>query len=116
VNRSKIKGTKAESAVRSYLQAHGFPHAERLALSGAADRGDITGTPGLCIEVKDTKAADWGGQLRETVTERDNAKARHGVLVRKRRGHVDPARWYAVMEFEDWVRLVRAAGFGDPLE
>lgn len=47
-NRPKAIGTAAETAVVRYLAAHGFPAAERRALHGATDLGDITGTPGLC--------------------------------------------------------------------
>ena len=45
-------GTAAESAVVKVLREHGFPHAERRALHGSIDLGDITGTPGLAWEVK----------------------------------------------------------------
>ena len=51
-NRPKAIGTAAETAVVRYLAAHGFPNAERRALHGATDLGDITGTPSLCWEVK----------------------------------------------------------------
>jgi hypothetical protein len=47
MTRSKDKGTAAESLVVKYLQSTYWPHAERRALSGGLDKGDITGTPGL---------------------------------------------------------------------
>ena len=47
-NRPKAIGTAAETAVVRYLAAHGFPAAERRALHGATDLGDITGTPRSC--------------------------------------------------------------------
>jgi hypothetical protein len=151
VNKPKAIGTAAETAVARYLQAHGFPHAERRALRGIEDAGDITGCPGVCVEVKGGDAAknasdllvsDW---LAETEKERLNARADVGVLVLQRRG-VGPAnagRWWAVMPVgtvavlrltlvnpapETWagppvrmhladaVRLLRAAGYGDPLD
>jgi hypothetical protein len=105
VNKPKAVGTAAETAVARYLAANGFPHAERRALRGTLDAGDITGCPGVCIEVKggdaakdasDLLVADW---LAETETERLNARADVGVLVLQRRG-VGPAnagRWWAVM-------------------
>ncbi len=37
-NPSKAKGTAAETAVVRYARAHGFPHADRLTLSGRYDR------------------------------------------------------------------------------
>jgi hypothetical protein len=105
VNKPKAIGTATETAVVRYLQAHGFPQAERRALRGIEDAGDVTGCPGLCIEVKggeaaksasDLLVADW---LEETEKERVNAGADVGVLVLQRRG-VGPAnagRWWAVM-------------------
>lgn len=115
VNRPKIKGTAAETAIVRYLNVHGFPHAERRALAGAVDKGDVSGVVGWVVESKDTKADAWGPQLAETTKERDNAGADHGVLIRKRRGTTDVGRWFAVMEVEDLVRLMREAGYGDQL-
>lgn len=105
MNKPKAIGTKAETAVARYLAANGFPYAEKRRPEGRRDRGDITGCPGVCIEVKGGDAAknasdllvtDW---LAETETERVNARADIGVLVLQRRG-VGPAnagRWWAVM-------------------
>lgn len=103
--RPKDIGTAAETAAARALHLLGFPHAERRALSGAHDRGDITGTPGVVWEVKGGAAAksasdgqvlDW---LIETETERVNARADVGVLVMQRAGY-GPARaseWWAVL-------------------
>ena len=44
VNKPKILGTQWETDVVRYLQAHGAPLAERRALSGPVDKGDIAGT------------------------------------------------------------------------
>ena len=52
VSRERAKGTAWESALVKWLRANGFPHAERRALHGAHDKGDITGIPGLVIEAK----------------------------------------------------------------
>jgi hypothetical protein len=113
VNKPKAIGTAAETAVSRYLQAHGFPHAERRALRGIQDAGDITGCQGICVEVKggdaaknasDLLVADW---LEETEKERVNARADVGVLVLQRRG-VGPAnagRWWAVMTLPTLLSL-----------
>lgn len=92
MTRPKDIGTAAETAVVRYLRANGFPGAERRALAGTNDLGDIIGVPGWAIEVKGGKAAevaspgqvdDW---MDETETERVNAGASYGLLVVKRRG------------------------------
>lgn len=108
VNPPKIKGTKAESAFVTWLQANGFPYAERRSLNGAQDRGDVTGCPGLVFEVKDQalwKLAPW---LRETAVERENARADFGILIIKPPGigHVNPGNWAAVMYQGEFRRLI----------
>lgn len=98
-------GTAAETAVVRYLVQHGFPHAERRSLKGSLDQGDITGTPGICWEVKggekartasDGLIASW---VDETETERINASADVGILVVQRAAYGPPraGMWWAVM-------------------
>ena len=111
-NRPKAIGTAAETAVVRYLAAHGFPAAERRALHGATDLGDITGTPSLCWEVKggeaakdasDKQVAAW---LDETREEAGNAGATYGFLIvqRRQKGVRD---WWAVLDVCDLAKLVR---------
>jgi len=101
-------GTVAETAVVRYLRANGWPNAERRALRGAYDCGDVTGTPGVCWEVKAGQAASTAsdGQvalwLAETETERVNAKADIGILVLRRAGISgrNCGRWWAIMPLQ----------------
>jgi hypothetical protein len=148
--RPKDLGTDAERAVVRFLQANGFPQAERRALRGISDAGDIAGTPGLAWEVKGGDAArnasdrDIAAWLEETERERVNANAHVGFLVvqRRRVGPANAGRWWAWVRsralaelvvpgsnpyleapdvptrvlLADAVRLVRWAGWGDPLD
>lgn len=109
--RPKDIGTDAERPVARHLAANGFPHAERRALRGTKDAGDITGIPGVCIEVKGGEQAKAASDnlvdawLAETETERRNGRADVGLLVLQRRG-VGPAnagRWWAAMPL--WTLL-----------
>lgn len=101
VNRAKQKGTAAEGGVVRFLRANGWPYAERRALTGSADQGDVTGCPGLVFEVKHAgtryRMAQW---MAETLAEQQNAKADHGILIIKPPGlgdrNVD--LWHAVMQ------------------
>lgn len=106
-NPSKNRGTAAETAVARFLETHGWPYAERRSLAGALDKGDITGTPGVCWEVKAGYPYKWSEWLDETLVETVNSKAEHGVLVSKPKGvgvtRVD--RWFAVMEADRFDRL-----------
>lgn len=91
--RPKDIGTRFETSVVRYLRVNGFPYAERRALAGAHDLGDITGTLGIAWECKAGKAAYSAsdGQveawLGETESERVAAGADLGVLVLDRSGY-----------------------------
>lgn len=109
MSRSKAKGTAAESALVAALRRLGWPHAERLALGGSNDKGDTTGHPGLVFEQKDAKIWQAAAWLRETETERINAKADFGILVIKppRIGYPNADKWLTVME-QDAAELLIA--------
>lgn len=102
-NPSKQRGTESETMVVKYLRDHGFPHAERLALAGAHDKGDIRVCPGVITEVKAHRewsrgdVADW---LRETDRERRRAYATIGFLV-VRVPRQPVANWWAVTRVGD---------------
>jgi len=97
-------GTAAETAVVRYLRDHGFAQAERRALRGQLDAGDITGTPDTW-EIKggktaktasDGQVAQW---LEDTERERINGRGRYGILVLQRAGY-GPLRcgyWWIVV-------------------
>ena len=117
-NRPKQRGTAAETAVLRHVRDHGYPWAERLALTGAADCGDISLLPGrlVILEVKahasaatgqpgDAQLADW---MSQTSTERVNAGADYGVLVVKRKGTTDPGRWFAYVTAGQFASLLGA--------
>jgi hypothetical protein len=106
VTRSKDIGTAAETAVVRYLRVNGFAQAERRALAGVLDQGDITGTPGIAWEVKAGEKARHAGDaqitswMTETEVERVNARADVGVLVVRRRsyGCARAGRWWAILQ------------------
>lgn len=135
MNKPKNIGTAWETACVRYLQEHGFPTAERRALAGRYDVGDILVTIGVVASCK-------GGQMAETATwadintwaleathQRHNAKADHAVVLIKR-PHIGAARmgetwaimrhsWYGVpmiLALSDWCRVMREDGHGESLE
>ena len=111
MSRNKQKGTAFETQIVRYLAEHGFPHAERRALAGVNDLGDITGTPGIVWECKNQKTMNLAGWLDETMIETANANADYGILVAKRRGKGNPAEQYAIMPLGMIVELLKAAGY-----
>lgn len=118
----RTKGTMAESAVVAYLRGNGFIHAERRALKGSLDQGDVAGCPGLVIEVKYANAGlRMAGWVAETEVERLNANADFGVLVIKPPGlgAKSTRHWFAAMQAQSFDRLIaqaeqeRVLGFGN---
>lgn len=104
VNKPKRLGTEWETDVVRYLQEHGAPLAERRALSGSADRGDIAGTE-YVWECKNTASIDLAGGIAETLQETSNAGADYGFLIVKRR-RKSTADAYAVMPLSQLCRLL----------
>lgn len=107
MSKSKRTGTAAETLVVNFLKAHGFRYAERRALAGVNDCGDVTGLPGVVVEVKahrELKLAEW---MNETEAERKNAHATLAVCWHKRRGKSSPGEWYVTMTGDQFVDLLK---------
>lgn len=110
---SRRKGTAAESAIVNYLREHGVPHAERRALSGAKDRGDIAGIPGVVLEVKSGARLELPAWMRETEMERINDNAAHGLLVVKPKGMGESriGEWPVILPLSAALQLLKEAGY-----
>lgn len=109
MSRARRIGTAAESAVVAYLQSNGFPYAERRALAGAHDRGDIAGLPGIAVEVKAVARPAYQEWLREAGREAANAGVPLGVVVHKPAGVGlgRPQEWIVAMRLAHFVSLIR---------
>lgn len=110
---NKDRGTRWESAVSDYLRGHGFIHAERRALSGARDKGDLTGIPGVVIECKSQARHSIAEWVDEAEQERQNAAADLAAVWVKRRGKTSPGHGYVVMDGDTFAYLLRAAGYSN---
>jgi hypothetical protein len=108
---SKRKGTAWESAVVQFLRENGVPHAERRALNGNTDRGDVAGIPGVVIECKNERAVALASYADETEKERANDGAAVGVAWIKRRGKTSPGAGYVLLDGHTLIRLLTAAGY-----
>jgi hypothetical protein len=145
VSKSKQIGTKCETAVTRYAIEHGFPDAERLALRGNQDHGDVRLTAGLHVEVKGGKMADNASPtlISDWLEECDREAQNSGSFVflcvkRKGYGEQRVGVWRAVFRLKQLdevyadgyavghaavemnllsaLELLRARGFGEPLE
>lgn len=110
---NKARGTRWESAVVTFLRDHGFTFAERRALNGARDLGDITGIPGgPVIECKSQARQSLAEWLDEAQVEAQNARAPFGVVWFKRRGKGSAGEGYVLMDGNSFALLLREAGYG----
>lgn len=81
MSKSKARGTDTETKVVRYLVSEGFYKAERRALKGKLDEGDVTGIEGVCIEVKGDRSNKLSAWKAETVEEAKNAGVGMYLLV-----------------------------------
>jgi hypothetical protein len=108
---SKRKGTAWESAVVEHLRANGVPYAERRALNGAKDRGDIAGIPGVAIECKSAARVELAAWVDEAEAERVNDRADVAAVWIKRRGRTSPAAGFVILTGAGLLQLLTAAGY-----
>lgn len=106
MSRSKDKGTAWETAIVRYLVDSGFPLAERRALAGAFDQGDITGVPAV-IEAKNCRRDELAAWVDEATSEAVNAGVDVGVVWHHRRGKASPGEGFVTMSGAAFVRLLR---------
>lgn len=105
-NPSKARGTAFESLVVGYLRANGFPAAERRALAGNTDKGDVAGIPGVVLECKAERSIDLAGSVDEARLEAANDCAPVFAAVVKRRCR-SVAEAYVVMTLEQFADMIR---------
>lgn len=103
---SKSKGTRGERLVVNHLIEAGFYTAERRALEGTADRGDVAGVPGWTLEVKNASKHTLATWMDELDREQIRAQTPLGALVVLRR--MRPiGRAYAIMEFDQLIAIMK---------
>jgi len=105
-SKSKAKGSAAERAVVAYLKQW-YPYVDRRLAGATLDKGDISGIPGVTIEIKNHSRIDLAGWIAELETEMANDKAWTGTVIHKRKGKSDVGQWYATMPVRVWIELLR---------
>lgn len=111
MSKAKQKGTAAETAVVQWLKSEGWLYAERRALQGNLDKGDINMGAPVVIEVKDHKTITLSEWLKELKVEMFNAKVDVGCVLAKKRGTTSVGDWYAVMPASVFAHLLKEAGY-----
>jgi hypothetical protein len=104
----KERGRETERLVAAYLRGHGWPFAEPV---GAGRPGaDITGVPGLAIEVKATRACSVLTWIKHRL---DRPGMQFVIWRPDGMGPAGVGRWPVMIELDEFTRLLRAAGYGD---
>jgi hypothetical protein len=117
-NPNKRRGDEAEASARNWYQLHGFPWTVRTRAGYTRDAGDLHLCPGAITQVKNCKILRWQEWFAQLAEQRSEAHADVAWLVVKRpgMGATRVGEWLAVMTVEDHAALLRAAGYGSPLE
>ena len=110
----KHRGYRSQRVVAERFAANGFPHAEPVGAGRAGS--DIVGLVGIDVEVKARRDLNLVGLMKQL-----DARAKDGVLgvgvVRPDgMGETSVGMWPAVMCLDDLIALLRAAGYGTPVE
>lgn len=109
---NKSRGTRWETACVNALRIAGFMWADRVPLSGAKDRGDVTVGPGSPVmECKSQNRLSLAEAVDEAEEEARNAKAPFGVAWLKRKGKQSALDGYVVMSGRTWVQVLAGLGY-----
>ena len=106
---AKRKGSGAERDVVAWLKANGYLYADRRLAGATLDKGDISGIPGVTIEIKNQAKLDLAGWTAELEVEMKNDGACTGTVLHKRKGKGDVGEWYATMPAKVWLALLKQA-------
>lgn len=108
----KMRGYRSQKVVAQWFAKHGFPWAES---TGAGRSGsDITGMPGLAIEVKARRDFTPLAWLRQART--GSAGVPFVVFRCDGQGEANVGEWAVLARLDDFTEVIRSAGFGDPVD
>jgi hypothetical protein len=106
---AKAKGSGAERDCVVVLKEDGYIYADRRLAGATLDKGDISGIPGVTIEIKNHAKMNLAGWTEELLTEMSNDGAWTGVVWHKRKGKRSPRDWYCTMPGHVWLDLLKRA-------
>lgn len=108
-NYRRERGSETQNTAAAWFRGNGWPACQA---TGAGRQGrDLTGLPGLDIEVKGRRDLNLIGWLRQAVTRAGTSLP--AVLHRPDGyGPAKIADWPVTVRLADFTRLLRAAGYG----
>lgn len=106
----KHRGYASQRIVAQWFVENGWPYAEPV---GAGRSGtDVTGMPGLDVEVKARRGLDLPQLLRQLDERAAHGNLGFGILRLDGQGPASIADWPVVLRLDDFTALLRAAGYG----
>jgi hypothetical protein len=106
----KHRGYASQRIVSDYFAANGWPYAEPV--GAGRDGSDVTGMPGLDVEVKARRGLDLPALLRQLDDRAQQGRLGFGVLRLDGQGPASIEAWPVVIRLDDFTALLRAAGYG----
>lgn len=96
---SRRKGKEGELEVARILRDHGFDSRRGVQYSGGPDSPDVTGLPGIHIEVKRTNRFNLYDAMAQS--ERDSGDGETPIVIHR----PDRKKWVVVMDLEDFLEM-----------
>lgn len=109
----KRRGRATEHLVAQAMAADGWPYA--LATGAGTPGRDITGVPGVYVEVKARSKFEPMANLRQTLAGASDGELRVVVMRPNGSGPATIDDWPVFMTFAQWRWLMRQASFGDAI-
>jgi hypothetical protein len=110
----KHRGYRTQRVVAERFAANGFPHAEPVGAGRAGS--DIVGIVGIDIEVKARRGLNIKALMDQLDERAQDGVLGIGVLRPDGMGEANVGKWPVVICLDDAIALLRAAGYGTPLE
>lgn len=107
------RGYASQRIVADYLRAHGFPFAEPV--GAGRDGSDVTGVPGLDIEVKARRGFNPAAAMKQQAERAQAGVVPFAVLRLDGQGPAAIEDWPVVICLSQFIEILREAGWGDPL-
>lgn len=96
---SRNKGKRGELECAALMRAHGFDAKRGVQYHGGPDSPDVTGIPGVHVEVKRTESLNLYGALEQSKA--DAAEGEIPVVMHRR----NRREWVAIMRGDDFLDM-----------
>lgn len=109
-NHSRVqRGLKSQDIVAKYFAAHGWPYA--LSAGSGRQGSDVTGVPGLDIEVKARRGINVAMAMKQLRERHQEGVLPVAVLRLDGQGESHIADWPAIVPLGVFLDLLKAAGY-----